>query len=80
MTDTMMSMNLVHADVLLPDQLMEGDIIRIEDENGEQLVEVRSIHMTMSGGYLVEVVNDFGEVIEIRFDEEATIDLYVYID
>lgn len=75
----MMSMNLVHADVLLPDQLMEGDIIRIEDENGEQLVEVKSIH-AIEEGWVIEVVNDFGEVVDVVFDEEATIDLYVYLD
>jgi hypothetical protein len=79
MTATMMSMNLVHADVLVPDQLMEGDIIRIEDENGEQLVEVKSIH-AIEEGWVVEVVNDFGEVVDVVFDDEATIDLYVYID
>ena len=62
MTATMMSMNLVHADVLVPDQLMEGDIIRIEDENGEQLVEVKSIH-AIEERWVVEVVNDFGEVV-----------------
>lgn len=75
----MMSMNLVHADVLLPDQLMEGDIIRIEDENGEQLVEVKSIH-AIEEGWVIEVVNDFGEVVDVVFDDEATIDLYVYVE
>lgn len=75
----MMSMNLVHADVLVPDQLMEGDIIRIEDENGEQLVEVKSIH-AIEEGWVIEVVNDFGEVVDVVFDDEATIDLYVYLD
>lgn len=79
MNATMMSMNLVHADVLLPDQLMKGDIIRIEDENGEQLVEVKSIH-AIEEGWVIEVVNDFGEVVDVVFDEEATIDLYVYLD
>ena len=79
MTATMMSMNLVHADVLVPDQLMEGDIIRIEDENGEQLVEVKTIH-AIEEGWVIEVVNDFGEVVDVVFDDEATIDLYVYVE
>jgi hypothetical protein len=43
MTDTMLVMDYVFADNLLPDQLMDGDLIEIEDELDSQIVEVISV-------------------------------------
>jgi hypothetical protein len=75
MSATMMNMELVYADLLQADQLMEGDIIRHNDE----FVTVNKIDAT-NIGWLVSVANDFGEDAEIEFDDEAMIRLYVYIE
>ena len=56
MADTMMNMELVYADLLQADQLLEGDIVRHNDE----FVTVKSLAAT-DLGWLIEVVNDFGE-------------------
>ncbi len=79
MSDTMISMELVHADSLYADQLMEGDLIKILDEYGTQLVEVKNVH-SIDEGYLVEVVNDYGEEIDVHFTENDLIHLFVYVE
>ena len=71
----MMNMELVYADLLQADQLLEGDIIRHEDE----FVTVKIINATDSG-WSVSIVNDFGEDTEIEVADDAMIRLYVYIE
>ena len=69
-------MELIHADNLTPDQLMLGDLIKIEDD----IVEVIFIESDSTGdNYDIEIKNDFGEtsVMQFTFDEE--VDWYVYI-
>ena len=77
MTATMISMELIHADNLTPDQLMLGDLIKIDND----IVEVIVIESDSTGdNYDIEIRNDFGEteVVQFAFDEE--VDWYVYLD
>lgn len=65
MNATMINMSeYVFADYLTPDQLMEGDLIKISDEYGDQIVEVVNIH-DIDEGYLIEAINDFDEDVDI---------------
>ena len=79
MSDTMISMELVLADTLFADQLMEGDFIKIEDDFGYELVQVKNVIPT-DEGYIVESVNDYGEEIETLFADNDLIKLYVYVE
>lgn len=79
MSDTMISMELVLADTLFADQLMEGDFIKIEDDFGYELVQVKNV-TTTDEGYIVESVNDYGEEIETLFADNDLIKLYVYVE
>lgn len=77
MSATMNSMKLVPADLLKPDQLMVGDLIKIEDD----IVEVISI--TSDGpadNWFVEIKNEFGERESFSFHYTEFIPLYVFIE
>jgi hypothetical protein len=77
MTDTMKTMELIHADNLTPDQLMEGDLIKINDD----IVEVIGIDSDATGSvYAVEHQNEFGEREIAEYDFNDSIPLYVFID
>ena len=77
MSDTMIAMDLIHADDLTPDQLMVGDLIRIEND----IVEVVSIYTDGTGdNYEVETQNEFGEKEIVEFIYTATIPFYVFIE
>ena len=71
----MMNMELVYADLLQADQLLDGDIICHEDE----FVTVNKINAT-ENGWAITITNDFGEEDEIEFDDDAMIRLYVYVE
>ena len=75
MTATMNSMELIYADLLNPDQLMEEDIIEVDGD----IVEVIGIDSDATGDtYYVGYVNDYGDrdVAEYKFTD--TIKLYVF--
>lgn len=75
MTATMNSMELIYADLLTPDQLMEEDIIEVDGD----IVEVIGIDSDATGDtYYVGYVNDYGDrdVAEYKFTD--TIKLYVF--
>jgi len=77
MPATMINMELIHADDLTPDQLMEADLIETEDG----IVEVVLIESDATGdNYSVEVQNEFGEreVIELNVDDKVK--LFVFIE
>ena len=77
MTATITNMELIHADNLNPDQLMEEDLIGIEDG----VVEVVSIKSDSTGdNYFIEYQNEFGErdIVELNVDE--TVKLFVFIE
>jgi hypothetical protein len=77
MSDTMIAMDLIHADDLTPDQLMVGDLIRIEND----IVEVVSIYTDGTGdNYEVETQNEFGEKEIVEFIYTTTIPFYVFIE
>ena len=77
MSDTMIAMDLVHADNLTPDQLMVGDLIKIEND----IVEVISIDTDGTGdNYEVETQNEFGEREIVEFGYTDLISFYVFIE
>ena len=58
MTDTIKTMELVYADLLSPNQLMEGDLIKIDGD----IVEVVSIEDDPTGdNYTITHRNEYGE-------------------
>lgn len=70
-------MKLVPADLLKPDQLMLGDLIKIEDD----IVEVISI--TSDGpadNWFIETKDEFGETETTVFHFTSSIPLYVFIE
>jgi hypothetical protein len=77
MSDTMMVMELVHADNLTPDQLMLGDLIKI----GDDIVEVIFIESDSTGdNYDIQTENEFGEKEVTQYSYTDTIPLYVFIE
>ena len=77
MSDTMMVMELVHADNLTPDQLMLGDLIKI----GDDIVEVIFIESDSTGdNYDIQTENEFGEREVTQYSYTDTIPLYVFIE
>ena len=77
MPDTMIVMELIHADNLTPDQLMLGDLIKIADD----IVEVIFIESDSTGdNYDIQTENEFGEREVTQYSYTDTIPLYVFID
>jgi len=77
MSDTMMTMDLIHADNLQPDQLMLGDLIKI----GDDIVEILFIESDSTGdNYDVQTENEFGEKEITQFGYTDLIPLYVFIE
>ena len=61
------SMELVHADILYPDQLMPNDIIKIEND----LLTIVSVEDTETG-YKITTLNEFGEEDSIETNNETS--------
>jgi hypothetical protein len=77
MSDTMINMELTHADNLNADQLMIGDLIKIDDD----IVEVVFIESDSTGdNYDIQTQNEFGEKTISQFAYNSVIPLYVFID
>ena len=77
MSDTMIAMDLVHADNLTPDQLMLGDLIKI----GDDIVEVIFIESDSTGdNYDIQTENEFGEKEITQYSYTDSIPLYVFIE
>jgi hypothetical protein len=77
MSDTMIAMELIHADSLTPDQLMLGDLIKIADD----IVEVIFIESDSTGdNYDIQTENEFGETEVTQYSYTDTIPLYVFIE
>ncbi len=77
MSDTMMAMDLIHADNLQPDQLMLGDLIKI----GDDIVEVIFIESDSTGdNYDIQTENEFGETEVTQYGYTDLIPLYVFIE
>lgn len=77
MSDTMINMQLVHADNLNPDQLMIGDLIKID----EDILEVISIDSDGTGdNYTIETQNEFGKNDFVILNYQESVKLFVFID
>ncbi len=77
MSDTMVNMELIHADNLTPDQVMLGDLIRVSDD----IVEVIFIESDSTGdNYDIQIQNEFGEKEVTQYSYTDLIPLYVFID
>ena len=69
----MKTMELIFADLLSPDQLMEDDIIKY----GGEFLTVKTI-TAVADGYDIETVNDFDERETIFVLDDAMLNWYVY--
>ena len=77
MSATMETMELVNADNLTPDQLMLGDLIKVNND----IVEVIFIESDSTGdNYDVEIENEFGEKEVVQYSYTDLIPFYVFID
>ena len=77
MSDTMETMELIHADNLEPAQLMIGDLIKIEND----IVEVIFIECDSTGdNYDIQTENEFGEKEIVQFAYTDLIPFYVFIE
>lgn len=75
MTATINSMELIYADLLTPDQLMEDDIIEIDND----IVTVLGVESDATGDvYYVGHVNDYGDKDVTEFNYTDKIKLYVF--
>lgn len=70
-----MSMELVFADYLLPNQLAEGDLIKLED----QYLTVKEISETKEGFNLV-LADDFDDEEEYFVLDDTKIEWYVFVE
>ena len=75
MTDTMMSMELRFADHLLPNQLMEGDIIKVDEE----FFTIQSL-VQNDEGFNIVALDDFDEPIDIFLWDDEKVELYVFVE
>jgi hypothetical protein len=76
MSDTINTMELLHADNLQPDQVMLGDLIKVNDD----IVEVIFIQNDSTGDiYTLQIENEFGEKEFVEYAYTDLIPLYVFI-
>lgn len=75
MSDTMMNMELVFADHLLPNQLVEGDLVKIE----EQFITIKTI-MESNNGYHLVCTDDFDDEVEVFVLDNEKIEWYVFVE
>ena len=72
----MKTMELIHADNLEPNQLMLGDLIRIDND----IVEVIFIECDSTGdNYDIQTENEFGEKEITQYAYTDLIPLYVFV-
>jgi hypothetical protein len=75
MSATMMSMELRFADYLLPNQLAEGDLVKIEDQY-LTIKEIREIDT----GYFLTLLDDFDDEVETFVADDTKIEWYVFVE
>ncbi len=75
MADTMISMDLKLADTFNVGELMPEDLIEIDGV----VCEVVAID-SLKEGYAINYLDEYGEAEVIEVDDDATFNLYVYID
>ncbi len=73
----MKTMELIHADNLTPDQLMLGDLVKIDND----IVEVIFIESDSTGdNYDIQTENEFGEKVVTQFSYTDLISLYAFVE
>ena len=73
----MIAMKLIHADNLMADQVMLGDLIKVD----EDIVEVIFIESDSTGdNYDIQTENEFGEKEITQYAYTDLIPLYVFIE
>jgi hypothetical protein len=70
MADTMMDMEYVKVDILTSGQLEVDDLILV----GDEVVSIVEI-ISLTDGYTLEIINDFGEREVIEVEEYQQFDL-----
>ena len=75
MSDTINSMELRFADNLKPSQLMEGDLIKVDDE----YVTIETITEN-EDGFNIYTRNDFNEEGHSYLFDDETIEWYVFFE
>lgn len=68
-------MDVRFADILFPNQLMEGDLVKVQGE----FFTIKYIDEN-NEGCNVGLIDDFDELIETFFFDDEKIELYVYIE
>ena len=72
----MSDMELIEADTLAPDQLMIGDLIKVNND----ILEVIFIESDSTGdNYDIQTENEFGERTVTQYSYTDSISLYVFI-
>ena len=75
MTATIKTMELIYADLLTPDQLMEEDLIKVDGD----IVKVIGMESDATGDiYYVAYEDDFGDKDVIEFNYNDKVELYVF--
>lgn len=73
----MFSMDLIHADDLTPDQVMLGDLIKVDND----ILQVIFIESDSTGdNYDIQTENEFGEKEFVQYSYTDLIPLYVFIN
>jgi len=75
MSDTINSMELRFADNLFPSQLMEGDLIKVDNE----CVTIETLTQN-EDGFNIYTRNDFNEEGHIYLFDDETIEWYVFFE
>lgn len=74
MSDTMISMELVYADTLNPDQLLDGDIVKSPNDGMVTITGIEEISI----GYLIKAIDDYDDDVEFLLTDNSSVMLYVY--
>ena len=75
MSATMMNMELRFADHLLPNQLAEGDLVKLNDE----YLTIKTI-MESNDGYHLVLLDDFDDEFEAFVLDNEKIEWYVFVE
>jgi hypothetical protein len=75
MSATMMNMELRFADHLLPNQLAEGDLVKLNDE----YLTIKTI-MESNDGYRLVLLDDFDDEVEAFVLDDDKIEWYVFVE
>jgi len=75
MSATMMNMELRFADHLLPNQLAEGDLVKLNDE----YLTIKTI-MEADTGYHLVLLDDFDDEVEAFVLDDDKIEWYVFVE